>query len=78
MYDEFNNVAEVGVFPTTLVNDGNWHHIKGERTGTTIKMYVDGVLEATANTDGTVNSGRRHSHIYRCRFQGPWLPISMA
>jgi Concanavalin A-like lectin/glucanases superfamily/Secretion system C-terminal sorting domain/MBG domain (YGX type) len=54
LYDPVNNLAEVGVFSTTLVNDGNWHHIKGERTGTTIKIYVDGVLEGTANTAGTV------------------------
>lgn len=54
MYDEFNNIAEIGVFSTTLVNDGNWHHVKGERTGTTIRIYVDGELEATANTAGVV------------------------
>ena len=45
----------MGLFSTTLVNDGNWHHIKGERIGTTINLYVDGVLEATANTAGVVD-----------------------
>ncbi len=52
LYDFATGGAEL--FSTTLVNDGNWHHIKGERIGSTINLYVDGVLEATGNSAGVV------------------------
>jgi hypothetical protein len=55
IYDVNNNFEEVDLLSNTLVNDGAWHHIRGERKGTTINLYVDGVLEATANTAGVVN-----------------------
>jgi hypothetical protein len=55
VYDMTNNISEHAVFSSSLVNDGNWHFIKGERIGTTINLYVDGVLEATTTTAGVVN-----------------------
>lgn len=33
---------------TTNINDGNWHKLRLESAGTTKKLYVDDVLEATA------------------------------
>jgi hypothetical protein len=37
----------------TNVADGNWHHVAGTYDGTTIKIYVDGVLQgATTYTAG--------------------------
>lgn len=39
--------ASKSVHSTTKVTDGNWHFITGTRSGTTLKIYVDGVLEAT-------------------------------
>ena len=44
-----NGVAGVNL-STTSVDDGNYHHVAVTRTGTTVKTYIDGVLEAT-NTD---------------------------
>ncbi len=32
---------------TTKINDGNWHYVTGTRTGTTLRIYVDGVEEAS-------------------------------
>ncbi|MFO0797558.1 MAG: LamG-like jellyroll fold domain-containing protein [Gemmataceae bacterium] len=32
---------------TTSVNDNTWHHVAAVRQGTTIRVYVDGVLENT-------------------------------
>jgi hypothetical protein len=53
VYDFATGGAEL--FSTTLVNDGNWHHLKGERIGGTINLYVDGVLENTVtNPAGAV------------------------
>ncbi|MGZ8524352.1 MAG: MBG domain-containing protein, partial [Chitinophagaceae bacterium] len=54
IFDLNNNPNLVDLFSTTLVNDGNWHHIKAERRGTSINLYVDGNLEATASTPGAV------------------------
>jgi hypothetical protein len=54
IYDVTNNIDEVDLMSNATVNDGEWHFIKGERKGTTINLYVDGVLEATANTAGVV------------------------
>ncbi len=55
IYDFDNNADAVDLFSTSIVNDGNWHHIKAERIGTRINLYVDGSLEATALTAGVVN-----------------------
>ncbi|MBL0144540.1 MAG: LamG domain-containing protein [Chitinophagaceae bacterium] len=32
---------------TTTITDGNWHYLVGTYDGTDLKIYVDGVLEAT-------------------------------
>ena len=55
MFDDNNNPDQFDLFSTTLVNDGQWHFIKGERIGVTKNLYVDGVLEATVNTLGVVH-----------------------
>ncbi|MCK4553441.1 LamG domain-containing protein, partial [Candidatus Parcubacteria bacterium] len=39
---------------TTDINDNEWHHIVGSYDGTTMKVYIDGVLEDT-NTDFSGN-----------------------
>ena len=36
------------------VNDGHWHHAVGVHNGTTISLYVDGVLDASVEADGLV------------------------
>jgi hypothetical protein len=35
-------------YGTTIVNDGTWHHIAASQSGTTVRVYVDGVLERIA------------------------------
>ncbi len=39
--------------------DGGWHHVASTYDGATIKVYVDGVLSATANHPGTMGDGAR-------------------
>lgn len=34
---------------TTVINDGAWHHVAITHDGTTIRLYVDGVLDASSN-----------------------------
>ena len=38
---------------TTIINDGNWHHIMGVNDGSDLKIYVNGTLDAT-NVGGGV------------------------
>ncbi len=40
----------VDQFSSINVNDGKWHHVLGERNGTNIRIYIDGVLAASAST----------------------------
>jgi hypothetical protein len=49
---------------TTSLNDGQWHHLVGVRSGATALIYVDGVLEGSATNalvlsveGGSVNTG---------------------
>lgn len=40
----------INVYSHTIA-DNNWHHITGLRTGGNIKIYIDGVLENSTNTN---------------------------
>jgi len=51
---------------TTLVNDGNWHHVMGVNDGADLKIYVDGTLEATnLGGGGTIQNGTANFNIGR-------------
>lgn len=50
---------------TSTVNDGQWHHAAGVFDGSTLKLYVDGVLEATTAFSGTVDYGSQSVNIGR-------------
>ncbi|MBI5360561.1 MAG: LamG domain-containing protein [Planctomycetes bacterium] len=39
---------------TTSINDGNWHYIAGTYDGATVRVYVDGNLEAETAWAGTL------------------------
>lgn len=57
---------------TTNVNDGNWHHIAGVKTGSEIEIIVDGISEATtAHTLGTLSNDLSLS-IGRAAANTPW------
>ena len=54
----FKSGSFVSVTGTSAINDGNWHHVMGVNTGTDLKIYVDGNLEATnAGGGGTIDNG---------------------
>ncbi|WP_194863205.1 LamG domain-containing protein [Myxococcus sp. AB036A] len=48
------NGAGFNVSPTPL-NNGNWHHVAYTRSGTSLKMYIDGVLVGSATSAATTN-----------------------
>ncbi len=41
---------------TTAVNDGRWHHVAFVKTGTILKLYIDGVQEGGDVTDNASNA----------------------
>jgi len=49
-----DDVTKVQVIGTVIVNDGDWHHIAATREGTTLSLYIDGVLDG-ANPDVPVD-----------------------
>jgi hypothetical protein len=44
----------------THVDDDRWHHAAGVYDGTSLRLYVDGVLDASSDASGTIrNTGSR-------------------
>lgn len=57
----------------TKIDDGQWHHIAGTREGGTIKLYVDGVEEASmdgADVDVGTNDAALHFMSHYDRYMG--------
>ena len=48
MAANINNANYLSATGTTVVNDNTWHHCAVTRNNGTIRIYVDGVLDATA------------------------------
>ncbi len=57
------------VISTSAVNDDNWHHIAFARDAGVLKLYIDGVLEASTN-DTTTASTDNSSPLYLGRRGG--------
>ena len=49
-----NGLTDTSVNSTSNVNDGRWHHVVGVYTGTALRIYVDGVLEASDASTGPI------------------------
>ena len=43
------------VTSTVAINDGNWHHIVGTLDGTTANLYIDGALNNSVSSPGSVS-----------------------
>jgi len=41
---------------TTPVDDGQWHHIAGVCDGSELRLYIDGLLDASIHCSGRINS----------------------
>ncbi|MHC4438852.1 MAG: LamG domain-containing protein, partial [Planctomycetota bacterium] len=57
IFQIMNTAPEATVVGTTDVNDGLWHHVAGSFDGTQYNLYVDGKLEATVSTSGSISAG---------------------
>lgn len=49
-YDESIN-------PDIVVNDGRWHHVVGQFTGTKMQLFIDGKLAGEYSTTSVINKG---------------------
>jgi hypothetical protein len=45
----YNGGFQADFFGNKSVNDGKWHHIVAEREGTVSRIFVDGILDASAS-----------------------------
>ena len=50
---------------TTDLDDGEWHHLVGVRSGTTMRLYVDGAEEGTTSLSGSLYDNDVDSHPVR-------------
>ncbi len=59
----------IGISSSSTINDDNWHHIVFTRDFGVLKLYIDGVLEASTN-DTTTASTSNNSPLYLGRRGG--------
>jgi len=46
-FARYNGSGSVGVDGIAVVDDNKWHHIAATKTGSTLSLYIDGVLQGT-------------------------------
>ncbi len=54
VYADFFGVNPPDIFGTRNVNDGQWHHVAATYDGTTMSLYVDGVLDGSHPASGPI------------------------
>ena len=52
-----NGVSNFKIVGSTNVNDGKWHHVAGVYNGSYKYLYIDGVLDASAEATGDIDNG---------------------
>lgn len=53
--DDTVNYYYIAFSNTTGLNNGGWHHIAAVRQGTTLKVYINGALDASVPSPGVAN-----------------------
>ncbi len=48
---------------TTISADNQWHHVAGVYNGSAIKIYIDGVLDKSTNTTGSISTNNYNVQI---------------
>jgi hypothetical protein len=60
-----DNVTKVLAHSSSLTNDSEWHHVAGQRKGTSIHIYIDGMVEATSDVTAEYDlSGTAQHNAY--------------
>ena len=74
-----DNSTKTQALGATVVNDGEWYHIAGMRQGTTISVYVNGVLDGTNTVPAGIDfSGSSQAHAYLGAIDGNSDPATVA
>ncbi|MCK4629209.1 MAG: hypothetical protein KAT56_09405 [Sedimentisphaerales bacterium] len=55
LYVSYVGTTGTKVYSYTLLNDNNWHHVVGVYDGSMSYLYVDGILEGSAERTGLIN-----------------------
>lgn len=63
VFRRYDGTNSPGVTSTSLLNDNNWHHVVGTKSGSQLRLYVDGASQATA-TDTTTTTTTNTSPLY--------------
>lgn len=73
----FMRINQATASSAVVVGDGTWHHVAGTYDGTTLRLYVDGVLQATQTapaglleTTAPLRIGHHYSEQSRYSFDG--------
>ena len=74
----FRNSTSNIATSTSLVNDGDWHHIVGMGDGSTVKIFIDGVLEGTATITASAFTPTGSRIGSRNSFNPEYYPGDMA
>ena len=48
--------ARMGIEGNKSVNDGKWHHVVGVYDGSTVSLYIDGVLDDSGEASGSIQT----------------------
>lgn len=60
----FNGLSPSGwLIGNISINDGNWHHVAATYDGSSVKLYVDGALDAQAAKSGAIGTGTNNVTI---------------
>lgn len=60
-YLRYDGTVNPFIDGTTLINDNKWHYITGMKKGTSILLYIDGILQGTAADTTQLSSARNTS-----------------
>jgi hypothetical protein len=68
-FELFTGTIDYGATSTTRISDGKWHQVVATRHGVTVRLYIDGNLEATTTSATTVyvaNDARMRAGASKC------------
>jgi hypothetical protein len=57
-----DDVTKEEAHSTTRTNDNQWHFVAGQRDGTAIRIFIDGLLEATTEVEADYNLSGTSQH----------------
>lgn len=58
-----NNGSPISILAASAITVGAWSHIVGTYDGTTFNLYINGVLNATSTSAGTMGTGVSRNYI---------------